>query len=494
MSTSLTRDTLVYGTAVMMERAVSFLLLPVLTKTLAPDLFGVWSQIIVTVGLLSSLLLLHLHTALVNTFSGEEKDSREKYLTFHGVLCVVLVLSACVTGGLWLGALPASRIVFGNEEFHAFIPLLGFLLATEALFELTVAYLRSAQQITRLSLYYTVKNVGRLVLMVLGLGVFHVDLYSAILWVVLWQGLFISFIYGNDVFARSIPLVLSEVLERVKPLVPFSLPLLPLGILLWGSSYLDRYLILHFLGLDQVGIYAITYSLAATTAVFYSVLGFTLYPELAKLWNGGDQARVGELVKTGVSYYLLLLLPAIALLTILGENIITVFATKSYLSPWPVMLMIAMGIGLYGLYQIYLYVVLLGKKTAQNLIAVSGAMVLNLALNLVFLRTLGLAGAALALMVSNGFLAGWTMAISRTAARTEFPWRQLSKMLVATIVMSGLLLLAKQYLSLSTVWTLPTAMVIAGGVYMTCYCLIDREMARSIRRLTLAWVALPQGR
>ena len=494
MSTSLTRDTLVYGTAVMTERAVSFLLLPVLTKTLAPDLFGVWSQIIVTVGLLSSLLLLHLHTALVNTFSGEGKEFGEKYLTFHGVLFVVLVLSACVIGGLWLGSLPVSLIVFGNEEFHVFIPLLGFLLATEALFELTIAFLRSAQQITRLSLYYTVKNVGRLVLMVLGLGVFHVDLYSAILWVVLWQALFISFIYGNDVFARSTPLVLSKVLDRVKPLVPFSLPLVPLGIMLWGNSYLDRYLILHFLGLDQVGVYAVTYSLAATTSVFYSVLGFTLYPELAKLWNGGDRARIGELVKTGMSYYLLFLLPAIALLTILGENIITVFATKRYLSPWPVMLMIAMGIGLYGLYQIYLYIVLLGNKMAQNLFAVLGAMVLNLVLNLVFLRILGLVGAALAIMVSNGFLAGWTITISRTAAPSKFPWRQLSKMIIATIVMSGFLLLAKYYLPLNTVWTLPTAMVIAGGLYMACYCLIDREMARSMRRLTLAWIALPQGR
>ena len=225
MSTSLTRDTLVYGTAVMTERAVSFLLLPVLTKTLDPDLFGVWSQIIVTVGLLSSLLLLHLHTALVNTFSGEGKNSREKYLTFHGVLVVVLVLSTCVISGLWLGSVPASLIVFGNEKFHVFIPLLGFLLATEALFELTVAFLRSAQQIARLSLYYTVKNVGRIVLMALGLFMLQVDLYSVVLWVVLWQALFVSFIYVSDIFSRSTSLVLFEVLGRVKPLVPFSLPL-----------------------------------------------------------------------------------------------------------------------------------------------------------------------------------------------------------------------------------------------------------------------------
>ena len=158
------------------------------------------------------------------------------------------------------------------------------------------------------------------------------------------------------------------------------------------------------------------------------------------------------------------------------------------------MLMIAVGTGLYGLYQIHLYVVLLGKKTAQNLLVVSGVMALNLALNLVFLRILGIAGAALAIMVSNGFLAGWTMASRRTSAPSEFPWRQLSKMIIATIVMSGLLLLAKQHLPLNTVWALPIAMVIAGGVYMACYCLIDREMARNMRRLTLAWVALPQGR
>jgi O-antigen/teichoic acid export membrane protein len=104
----------------------------------------------------------------------------------------------------------------------------------------------------------------------------------------------------------------------MKSLLAFSLPLVPLGVMLWGNSFLDRYLILHFLGLEQVGIYAVTYSLAATTAVLYSVLGFTLYPELTRLWNSDDKTRAGELVRTGVGYYLLFLIPAIAILTMLG--------------------------------------------------------------------------------------------------------------------------------------------------------------------------------
>lgn len=493
MNAGLTRDTLIYGTAVLTERAISFLLLPVLTKTLSPDLYGVWSQMVVTTGLLAGLLLLHLHTALVNAFSGVRND-QQKYVAFHGILVVTLALSALMVGGLWVTSSGVSIIVFGDEQFRRFVPVLGFLLATEALFELMVAFLRASQQITRLSVYYTVKNAGRLVLMVMGLVVFRVDLYSATLWIALWQAALLSFIYGKDIFVRGVSFRLPEALSQVKPLMVFSMPLVPLGVLLWGNSYLDRYLILHLLDLDQVAVYAVTYSLAATTAVLYSVMGFTLYPELAKLWSEGDKERVGELVGTGVSYYLLFLIPSIAVLTLLGENIITVFATKDYVLYWPVMLMVALGLGLYGVYQIYLYVVLLEKKTALNLLTVGAGMALNLSLNVALLNTLGLAGAGLAIMLSNGLLAWSTVTISRTAAPTRFPWLQTSKMLIATVMMSGLLLLAKHYLSLNTLWSLLPTIVIAGGVYMACYCLADREMARGMRRLTLAWVSLPQGR
>lgn len=486
MSASLKRDTLVYGTAVLTERAVSFLLLPVLTKMLSPDLFGVWSQIIVTIGLLSSLLLLHLHTALVNTFSGGAKETVPKYLAFHGILFMALIFLAIVIGGLWVSASPMSRIVFGHEEFHAFIPLLGLLLATEALFELTIAFLRSAQQITRLSLYYTVKNLGRLVLMAGGLVLFQVDLYDAILWVGLWQAGLVGFIYVKDIFTQTIPVALSETLAHMKSLLAFSLPLVPLGIMLWGNSFLDRYLILHFLGLEQVGIYAVTYSLAATIAVLYSVLGFTLYPELTRLWNSDDKTRAGELVKTGVGYYLLFLIPAIAILTMLGEEIIAVLATKRYLSHWLTMLLIAGGIGLYGLYQIHLYLVLLAKKTLQNLLIVGGSLALNFVLNLMFLSILGLTGAAMAILLSNGFLAGCTIMLSRKAVPILFPWMQMGKMLIAVAIMTALLLVAKQSIPLNNFWGLLFTIVIAGTVYLACYCFSDREMARGLRRLSMS--------
>ncbi len=486
MIASLKRDTLVYGTAVLTERAVSFLLLPVLTKMLSPDLFGVWSQIIITIGLLSSLLLLHLHTALVNTFSGDAKEPAPKYLAFHGILFVALIAAAIVLVGLWACESLMSRAVFGHEEFHAFIPLLGLLLATEALFELTIAFLRSAQQVARLSLYYTVKNLGRLALMAGGLVFFQVDLYDTILWVGLWQAALVGFIYVKDIFTQTIPIVVSESLSHMKSLLSFSLPLVPLGIMLWGNSFLDRYLILHFLGLEQVGIYAVTYSLAATTAVLYSILGFTLYPELTRLWNANDKARAGELVRTSVGYYLLFLVPAIAILTMLGEEIIAVFATKRYLSHWLAMLMIAGGIGLYGLYQIHLYVVLLAKKTLQNLLIVGGSLVLNFVLNLMLLNVFGLTGAAMAILLSNGFLAGCTIMLSRKAAPILFPWLQVGKMLIAVAIMTALLLVAKQSIPLNNFWGLFFAIVIAGAVYLTCYCFSDREMARGLRRLSMS--------
>jgi O-antigen/teichoic acid export membrane protein len=130
--------------------------------------------------------------------------------------------------------------------------------------------------------------------------------------------------------------------------------------------------------------------------------------------------------------------------------------------------------------------VLLAKKTLQNLLIVGGSLALNFVLNLMFLSILGLTGAAMAILLSNGFLAGCTIMLSRKAVPILFPWMQVGKMLIAVAIMTVLLLVAKQSISLNNFWGLFFAIVIAGTVYLACYCFSDREMARGLRRLSMS--------
>jgi len=54
------------------------ILLPILTKTLGTELYGVWTQILVTISLLMPLGLLGPSTAMIRFFAGENDEDKIK--------------------------------------------------------------------------------------------------------------------------------------------------------------------------------------------------------------------------------------------------------------------------------------------------------------------------------------------------------------------------------------------------------------------------------
>jgi O-antigen/teichoic acid export membrane protein len=58
-------DTTVYALSQIVERLLSFFLLPLLTKEITIEEYGIWSQLILIIGVSTPILLLGLQTALV---------------------------------------------------------------------------------------------------------------------------------------------------------------------------------------------------------------------------------------------------------------------------------------------------------------------------------------------------------------------------------------------------------------------------------------------
>ena len=128
---TINRDTLWYGIATIAERAVSFLLLPLLTKTLSQDFYGVWTQIILSLGLVPGILLVGFQTTAVRYLAGKS-EARYVGAVFHGMLSLVLLNSII---GLTLATIFAKTIsifMFGDERFVDFARVLGLFWTREA--------------------------------------------------------------------------------------------------------------------------------------------------------------------------------------------------------------------------------------------------------------------------------------------------------------------------------------------------------------------------
>lgn len=460
---SLKNDTVFYGIAVLTERLIGLLIISLLTKTISQEFYGIWTQIIVTTGLLSPIVSMGFHSATVRFLAGE-KDNHKLGAIFHRMLgmslsniFIVIILTVLFTDSL-------SKIIFGDIRFLNFVYLFGFFLTGEAIFELTTSFLRSQGRIRTLSIYYFVKNVGRLAVLFYGIFFTTIDFFVILIAVVVFQLALVLWIYIKDIYLE-VGVNIRGRGYQWKEIMSFSLPIVPYALLIWGNNCVDRYLILHILEIKKVSIYAVAYSFAAITGLFYGILGYTLYPHMAKLWNEGNKAGAKEILRKGLEYYLFLAIPVIAVLTILSTEFIRIFSTAEYVSNWMIVFWLGMGIGTFGIYQITCYLLLLLNKSLLILNISAIAFVVNTAMNLILIPRIGILGAAITTFISNFILALWGVRTSKRYLPYGFPWRTALESVLKAAVMSAFLVVAMTYIKINNFYTLFSAVIFAVLIY-----------------------------
>jgi O-antigen/teichoic acid export membrane protein len=462
-ASSLKLDTFFYGTAIIAERLISILIIPLLTKTLPQEVYGIWTQMIITAGLLSPIILVGFSTSMVRFLAGNQHN-QETSSIFHGMLGIVFFNSFIFIIIAFVFTPFVSTIMFGDHRFSNFVYLFGFFLAAQVLFEMSNAFLLACKKIRVLSMYYFLKNGGRIGILAIGILLLHLKLFYAIIYIVIAQLLLSSFIYIKDILKK---IGFNIAIRKIpwKEIMFFSLPLIPYSSFIWVNNFVDRYLILHILNINQVAVYAVSYSLAALIGLFNSILGYTLYPHMAHFWNEGNRDGAAEILSKAIAYYLFFTIPSIAIVTILGTSIITIVSTAEYISSWQVVFWLGAGIGMFGFYELHVLRILLANKTSLNLKIAAAALIVNIVLNIIMIPKLGILGAAIATFMSNGVLAFWTILMGRKYLPYLFPWRALAKIGFSTAVIALFLLTVRRYLEINNIYLLASTIISAAIIY-----------------------------
>lgn len=461
--------TLTYGLAVAAERLVSFFLLPILAKVISPAEYAIWAQSIIVAGVLTPVVLMGFQTALVKYFPLWEPTPNRRdsvLLAMFSAILAALLTAAVVS--IWLAG-SAAAVVYGQPEYAAYIPLLAGLLVSEALFEFLVGILRATDRIRHIALYTLLKGVWRIGAFLVVLHGTGGDFFIAFLAFVLVQVLFVILMYAKNVpVVRIVESGLIPGRAHWGEVLSFSLPLVALAVMTGLSNFTDRFFLTHLCGLEVVAAYAAAFSLAAVAAFFYSVLGFTLFPALAEHWAQGRRDEAAAMVERVIQVYLICLLPFIAGMAVVGQDVMVLLTTKAYAAPSMVFLLLACNVGLFGLYQIGFYVVLLSHGSMRSLGLMALAASVNVLLNALLVSELGMIGAALAGFASNALLAGATLYMGRRDLVWRFPWVNSMRIAWRAVVMAGFIWLAKSWLdvgnSLEMVVVLSSAALLYFGL------------------------------
>lgn len=448
------------------------LLLPIITKVLGVENYGIYIQFIVTLTLITGLTNLGLPYATVRFLAGEKNRQKIRGEVWS---TVVLILSASIiaTALIILFSKNIANSLFGG--LTVVVIILAFLIPIETISSTLQNLFRVFQLIKHYTIFNIVKTyleLGIVIAVILsGFGIVQVALSLLII-----RFLFLLIIIG---IITKLVGIGKPVFSAMKEYFKFGIPTIPANLASWINDSSDRYVITLFLGVIAVGYYNPGYYLGTMLLIFSAPFDFVLVSISAEYYNKGEMKLVRNIFEKAIKYYLLLAVPSFLGISILAKPILTILSTpeiaaQSYLiTPIVGFSILISGIGAVATGK-SLY---LAKKNHIVMISWLFVAIINIIFCIVLIPKMGIMGAALATLASFsfGFVFGTYFAIKYFDFSVD--WGAILKTLVASIVMSIFILFIKPVTILNIILTVLIGIIIYSAIIFATKTFDKKEIS-----------------
>lgn len=415
----------------------SLILLPILTKTFSTSDYGVWVQITTTISLIPNLANLGLPYTMVR-FLSAEKDKKKIQEGFYSLASIVLVSTFVICILLSIFSKSISFLLFNGDV--NLVMLLSFIVFLACLNSFLLNFFRTFQQMKRYSFFYLIQTY---------LGVFIVS-YFAIMGFGIYMAT-IGLLAANLItFFIMIIFIISNIgfkvpqFKNLKEYLSFGVPTIPANLSAWIVDSSDRYVIGLMLGSTFVGYYSPGYMLGNVIMMISAPFSLLLPSILPKYYEENNLKKVGLFLKYSLKYFLLIAIPSAFGLSLLSKPILMLLTTSEIaLNGYLVTPFVTLSALLFGLYGIILNILVLKKKTKIMGTIWIIAAILNLGFNILLVPYFGILGSAMVTLITYGIAFFLTLFYSIKLFQFDFDLILISKILIASILMSVLIILMK---------------------------------------------------
>ena len=426
-----------YGVAIFVDRLIGFFLLPILTKILKPEYYGAWSQTGVVAGLLVVIVLYAFPTVIVKRYAEKSKENiRLIALKKIGGFCLCVGFLVCFL--VFGNAEYFSLMFYGDIKYISLISSLILLMFSESIIEFSISWLRVLSRVDIVSIIVIFRSISRFLLAFLLAFYSRMDFYE---WMLIYSsGIFIVGIFVILICIRVMSAVPQRKKENnyylnIKNDIFEATPLVFLSILTILASTLDRFFLASFLDLDIVARYTVVASLASIPLMVHNILGFAVFPEMARFWSDiNNKSKSIDLMSKSIIIYLFFALPIVLGMTFFGSEVILFLTTSDYKVPSAIFLIFSISVLSIGMQQIMIYALLLSGKSVLILLFAIFSFSINFLLLYVFVPWLGIVGAALAAAISNLVLALTTIIYLYNCIFWKFPLKAAAKLFFKILI------------------------------------------------------------
>lgn len=414
-------------------RSSAFLLIPIYTRYLSIDNYGVLDICIITMQILIVFMTLGMPQSLVR-FYGEHEIEEKTGSLF--TTSITINLFGCLVFSIVILLLrnPLSKLFF-SQDYSFILVLVCLISVARSLTQSSLSYFRAKNQAFVYSAISLAIMVGLMALNI----IFVIILRKGII------GILQSylFVYGSAavcisayIFLKTKPNISRSVAQK---LLYFGLPLI-LSMSGWFIIQMSsRYFLVNFSGLTEVGIYGLGYRVVTILQIvivmpFQLAFGPFIFsherdPEL--------KAKISSIL----TYLLVLLFASTWITGFLAKLIIRIIAPPEYQQAYLVVLLMLPSIVALGVYYWAASLLHLKKKTLLIGFFIACSALINVLLNLWLIPKYGWFGAATSTNLSIFFAVALHIIYGLKLNKVALEKKRLSRLIFAYVVLCTLLVL-----------------------------------------------------
>ena len=388
------KDIFIYLSSSILNKAVPFLLLPIMTTYLSPAEYGLLSIYMIFISFTTAFVGMNMHMNISKNFFKVSKDDLALYIgNILYLLMVTLLIYSIVSFGIsryfdTLFSIPSKWILL--------LPVISVFLMLN---EINTTVLRNEQRAYMFGVFEVSNTVLKMSVTIIFLVVLKYSWQSQIFGILISGAIFsiigIYYLYNRRYIKFQFDI------KNIKSILSISVPLIPhlLGGVVIAMS--DRLFIENMVSIEAVGIYSVGYMFGMIVLLFIDAFIKAWSP-----WFYKNLAKPTFEKKKKIVFYTYIYIAIIFLLAIfvsfIAEIILPYFVGDKFVDAQQYILWISLGYAIQGIYKIFFPYLVHISKTGFLAFSTLVAAILNLAFNYVFIKYFGTIGAAYATMLAFG--------------------------------------------------------------------------------------------
>jgi len=381
------KNTMLYGTHDVLEKATALLLIPVYTAFLTPREYGIISLMTLVISTLLIIYLSGQHGAALRYYFDYKNDPARKKAMLGSIFFYLLLLP------LFLCLL---LVLLGDSIFSSIfkdIPYYPYgLLTVLASFFLVVPQLKltiwmAGESVKSYMTFSIARFVLSTLLILLFIVVFRWGAAGKLLGNTIGYGIF--WIVAVVLMLKETGLKVSG--KELKISLNYSLPLVPHLLAGLVLTMADRYMLDYFRDLTEVGIYSLGYNLGSVMFFLAAAFEKSWFPFF---FSTAESKEAKEILPRVATYFATFSIFITLVLALFAREIVTLLADPSYMQAYTVIPVIALGILFNSIYLIPVKIFFYNKKTRAIFLFTGVAALVNIGLNLWLIPLYGMYGAA----------------------------------------------------------------------------------------------------